>query len=116
MVYQGYVDAYKLARERSGKVNLWPVDFIDFLQQKLNSLFTINSYILDEQKLVNPSEDNVAHPQETPYSISPLDFDPFKKLIRVDIISAQRWLEDSDGDNGDFKSETNLLSNQLRDY
>lgn len=115
-VYQGYVDAYKLARERSGKVNLWPVDFIDFLKQKLNSLFTINSYILDEQKLVNPSEDNVAHPQETPYSISPLDFDPFKKLIRVDIISAQRWLEDSDGDNGDFKSETNLLSNQLRDY
>ena len=115
-VYQGYVDAYKLARERSGKANLWPVNFIDFLQQKLNSLFTINAYILDEQKLVIPSVDNVANPQETPYDTSPLAFDPFKKLIRVDIISAQRWLDDSDVDNGELKSETNLLSNQLRDY
>lgn len=60
--------------------------------------------------------DNIAYPQETPYNISPLEFDPFKKLINVDVISAQRWLEDSDGDNGELRSDTNLLSYQLRDY
>lgn len=115
-LYQAYVDAYKLARERSGKATLWPVDFIDFLQQKMKSLFTMHAYILDEQKLVNPTEDNIAHPQEIPNNISSLDFDPFKNLIRIDIISAQRWLEDSDGDDKDSKTDNSLLSTQLRDY
>lgn len=115
-LYQSYVDAYKLARERSGKTALWPVDFIDFLQQKMKNHFTINAYILDEQKLVNPTKDNIAHPQEKPTNISPLAFDPFKNLIRIDIIPAQRWFEDSDGDDKSPKSDSSLLSTQLRDY
>ncbi len=115
-LYQAYVDAYKLARERSAKTTLWPINFVDFLQQKMKSLFTMHAYILDEQKLVIPTEDNVACPQEMPNNISPLDFDPFKNLIRIDIISAQRWLEDSDGDDKDSKTDNSLLSAQLRDY
>lgn len=115
-LFKAYIDAYELARERSVKTTLWPVNFDDFLQQKMKSHFTMNAYILDEQKLSNPTDDNMAHPQDTPYNISPLDFDPFKKLIRIDIISAQRWFEDYDGDDKESQNEGNLLSMQLRDY
>ena len=76
----------------------------------------MNAYILDPAKVVELTENSVASPQETPYNNSPLDFDPFKKLIRIDIISAQRWLEDSNEDENDTKSESSLLSAQLRDY
>lgn len=55
-------------------------------------------------------------PRTTPYNTSPLDFDPFKSLVRIDIISAQRWLEDSDGEENTAKKESALLSTQLRDY
>ena len=115
-LYQAYVDAYKLARARSGKANLWPVDLPDFLQQRMKTHFVMNTYILDEHKIVTPTADNVAHPQETPYNTAPLDFDPFKKLVRIDIISAQRWLEDSDGEESSASKDRALLSTQLRDY
>lgn len=115
-LYQAYVDAYKLARSRSGKVILWPVDLADFLQQKMKAHFVMNAYILDEHKIITPTADNVAHPQETPYNTAPLDFDPFKKLVRIDIISAQRWLEDSDGEESSTNKDRTLLSVQLRDY
>jgi len=115
-LYQAYVDAYKLARTRSGKAILWPVDLADFLQQKMKTHFVMNAYILDEDKVITPTADNVAHPQETPYNTAPLDFDPFKKLVRIDIISAQRWLEDSDGEESSTNKDRTLLSTQLRDY
>ena len=115
-LYQAYVDAYKLARTRSGKAILWPVDLADFLQQKMKTHFVMNAYILDEDKVISPTADNVAHPQETPYNTAPLDFDPFKKLVRIDIISAQRWLEDSDGEESSTNKDRTLLSTQLRDY
>lgn len=113
---QAYVDAYKLARERSRKAILWPIDLSDYLQQKMKSHFVMNAYILDEHKIIAPTADNIAHPQATPYNTSPLDFDPFKSLVRIDIISAQRWLEDSDGEENTAKKESALLSTQLRDY
>ena len=115
-LFQEYVAAYRLARARSDKAKLWPLDLTDYLHTKLKNHFIMNAYILDPAKVVDPTEDSVAYPQETPYNNSPLDFDPFKKLIRIDIISAQRWLEDSNEDDNDFKSESNLLSAQLRDY
>ena len=76
----------------------------------------MNAYILDPTKVVDLAQDSVASPQETPHNNSPLDFDLFKKLIRIDIISAQRWLEDSNDEDNDSKSESSLLSAQLRDY
>ena len=115
-LFQAYTEAYKLARERSGKAILWPKDFLDFLSQKMKSHFTMNAYLLDEQKIVVPSTDSIAIPQDMPSNESPLDFDPFKSLIRVDIISAQRWLEDSDGSENETQSSESLLSTQLKDY
>lgn len=115
-LFQEYVSAYKLARTRSDKAKLWPLNFKDYLQNKMKTHFVMNAYILDPAKLVDLMGDSVASPQETPYNNSPLDFDPFKKLIKIDIITAQRWFEDSNEDDNDSTSESNLLSAQLRDY
>lgn len=115
-LYSAYVDSYKSAQEHSKKFHLWPNDLCDFLSQKIGLFFTMNAYILDEAKLVEPDEDNTAHPQTTPYGNAALDFDPFKNLIRIDIIAAQRGLEDSENENSQTSSESSLLSSQLRDY
>ena len=115
-LFRAYVETYTLARERSGKNPLWPISLADFLQQKLRSFFVMNAFILDESKITPPTRDNIACPQQTPYDTAPLDFDPFKSLIRIDVISAQRWLEDSDGNESSIQSDAQLLSNQLREY
>ena len=115
-LFQEFVSAYKLAHTRSDKAKLWPLNFTDYLHNKMKTHFVMNAYILDPAKLVELSGDSIASPQETPYNNSPLDFDPFKKLIKIDIISAQRGLEDSNEDDNDTAIESNLLSAQLRDY
>ena len=115
-LFQEFVAAYKLARTRSDKAKLWPLNFTDYLHNKMKTHFVMNAYILDPAKLMDLSEDSIASPQETPYNNSPLDFDPFKKLIKIDIITAQRGLEDSNEDDNDSTIESNLLSAQLRDY
>ncbi|MBQ8570691.1 MAG: AAA family ATPase, partial [Kiritimatiellae bacterium] len=115
-LFQEFVPAYKLARTRSDKAKLWPLNFTDYLHNKMRTHFVMNAYILDPAKLVDLSKDSIASPQETPYNNSPLDFDPFKKLIKIDIITAQRGLEDSNEDDNDSAIESNLLSAQLRDY
>ena len=115
-LFQEFISAFELARTRSDKAKLWPLDLTDYLHNKMKKHFVMNAYILDPDKIVPLGQDSTAYPQETPYNNSPLDFDPLKKLIRVDIISAQRWLEDSSDDDNDAKSESNLLSAQLRDY
>lgn len=115
-LFQDYVETYKIACSRSEKAKLWPLDLADFLNQKIKNYFEMNAYILDPSKIVPPSAASIASPQETPYNNLPLSFDPFKKLIRIDIISAQRWLEDSDRNDNGTSVENNLLSTQLRDY
>ena len=115
-LFEEFVSAYKLARTRSDKAKLWPLNFTDYLHNKMKTHFFMNAYILDPAKLMELSEDSIASPQETPYNNSPLDFDPFKKLIKIDIITAQRGLEDSNEDDNDTATESNLLSAQLRDY
>ena len=115
-LFQEFVAAYKLARTRSDKAKLWPLNFTDYLHNKMKTHFVMNAYILDPAKLVDLTEGSIASPQETPYNNSPLDFDPFKKLIKIDIITAQRGLEDSNEDDNDTATESNLLSAQLRDY
>ncbi len=115
-LYSAYVDSYKAAQEHIKKIHLWPKDLCDFLSHKIGTFFVMHAYILDEAKLIEPDDNNTAHPQETPYDNAFLDFDPFKNLIRIDIIAAQRGLDDSDSGNSQTSSESSLLSSQLRDY
>ncbi len=117
-LYGDFADAYQKAHYGKEDLKLWPVDFCDFLGAKIQSLFTMNAYILDPNKIQDVSPDDSAQPQAMPIGIAPLNFDPFKNLIRVDIISAQRGLDDSDDkDDNDVQStDSSLLSDQLRSY
>lgn len=116
-LFASFSIAYKASHEGKSDLKLWPLDMCDFLREKISSYFTVNAYVLDPSKIVMPSENNIANPQLTPTGISPLDFDPFKELIRIDIISAQRGLDDSDDESDDKTAgNSNLLSDQLRSY
>lgn len=116
-LFAGYRQAYALAQEKSEKLKLWPEDLCSFLRIKLDSYFAMNFYILDETKIKTPNEENIAYPQDTPYDMEPLEASPFDDIIKIDIISAQRSLEDTDSSNNE-RSEAgcSLLSSQLREY
>lgn len=114
-LYGAFADAYRKAHEGKDGLKLWPNDFCDFLGTKLQIFFTMNAYILDPDKIQIPQDDNIAQPQPMPVDVEPLDFDPFKSLIKVDIISAQRGLDDND-ESDESITDSSLLSDQLRTY
>jgi len=99
---------------------LWPKDFQDFLSRKLNTHFTVNTYLLDPTKQKEPLTDGTAMPQELPMGSEPVEGNPIEKLVRVDEIAAQRGLGESDGgqDGSDEPSRrgTRKLSRQLSSY
>ncbi len=102
---------------------LWPRSMMDFLSRRLRATFEVKAYLLDPAKLV-PSKDGVASPQSLPSESEPVDGDPFKGLIRIDEISAQRGFGFSarTAPRGDDPSEErdqrggSKLSGQLRSY
>lgn len=104
----------------------WPQNLIDFLGRKkrLRSLFSVQAYLLDPAKLLPPEKGN-ARPQEISATNEPVGLDPFKGLIKVDEISAQRGFGHSggsaEGGDGDDTSTSGTdggrrLSTQLRNY
>ncbi|WP_374765277.1 AAA family ATPase [Yunchengibacter salinarum] len=101
---------------------LWPRSLTDFMQRRFGSLFTVQSYILDPEKLVDP-EHGEAKPQALPADPVPIGSEPFQGLIRIDEISAQRGFGQVDGlkdfdDDGRLSGSTTTrrMSNQLRRY
>lgn len=101
---------------------LWPRSMMDFLSLKLKTLFEVRAYLLDPAKLVLPAS-GIASPQPLPDGSEPIDGDPFKKIIRIDEISAQRGFGfvtasgRADDPNDDAKSKGGKkLSTQLRNY
>ena len=107
---------------QSKPVVLWPHTLTDFLQRRFNTLFTVRSYILNPEKLSDP-KDGQAILQGLMDSATAIDGDPFKGLIRIDEISAQRGFDQPDAFR-DFESDSPLagssatrrMSNQLRRY
>ena len=108
-----------------GGLSVWPDNFLQFLEKRLRSLFTVRSYVLDPDKR-RPPEKGAARPQELPSTRLPIDGDPWKGLIRIDEIAAQRDLSDAGnssrmiGDD-DMAEKGNQklkrrLSEQLRAY
>lgn len=69
--------------------SLWPQSMMDFLGRRLRSLFTVRAYLLDPAALKSP-QGGLAVPQVLSPDSDPVDGDPFKGLICVDEISAQR--------------------------
>lgn len=104
-------------------VSLWPVDLADFLQRRLGRLFTVKAYILDPSKCVE-LEHGAAKPQLLPADATALDDDPFKVLIKINEISAQRGFgqevdidfDEEIGGGTSTSAGTRKLSEQLRRY
>jgi predicted ATP-dependent endonuclease of OLD family len=111
-----YRDLYTAARKTesfnpSGRLALWPKNLCEFLEKRLNTLFTLKAYILDPEKANNDQ------PQETAYDMECLEQNPLEGLINIDIISAQRGFSDPEsGDNNKDNNSSGNLSSQLRSY
>jgi len=98
---------------------LWPLDMGQFLERKLNSHFEVKAYTLDPAKLKLPSH-GMANPQVLPVEREPISGNPFKGLIKINEIDAQRGFSDasSSNDSGDSYNTggKRKLSEQLRSY
>jgi predicted ATP-dependent endonuclease of OLD family len=104
--------ARKTEKARAKKTpvkNLFPKDLCEFLEKKLNTYFSIKSYILD------PTKHSTDPPQATPFDMECLTDNPLKGIIRVNMIDAQRGFSDPASSD---KSERacGQLSAQMRGY
>ena len=102
--------------------SLWPKSMIEFLSRRLRAMFEVKAYLLDPAKLEDPGNGE-AKPQPLPADSQALSSDPFKGLIRIDEISAQRGLgwttSTGAGDEDQVDNSTRpgkRLSTQLRGY
>lgn len=102
------------------QVTIWPQNLVEFLQRRVTKYFGIATYVLDPEACVDPLHGR-AQPQALDGS-DPIDGDPFKGLIRIDEISAQRGFGHggeeiaADGEVTSTGSVSRKLSSQLRQY
>ncbi len=111
-LHDDFCEAYNRSKTIKGKskLKLWPSHMWEFLEKRLHKYFSIRAYILDPTQV--SEADNII-PQELPEDSEPLDMaNPFKGLVRIDIINAQRGF--TDANDGNTNSIT--LSSQLREY
>lgn len=107
------------ASEDARNIKLWPESLLDFLDRQLNSFFAINYYKLDPTK-TSPPENGKAILQPLFVDLPAFESDPFKGLIKIDHINAQRGFHDQNanslGDQNQEKVSNKKLSEQLRSY
>ncbi|WP_417591442.1 ATP-dependent endonuclease [Owenweeksia hongkongensis] len=104
---QAHKNSNQLLLEKKKSFKLWPKHFWDFCERKLNTTFTLKTYLLDPDK--------VNEVQDLSDTNSAIDGDVLKGLIKVDIINAQRGFTDANTENTENTSYRNL-STQLRTY
>lgn len=102
-----YNKSNQLLQEKGKEFKLWPKTLWDFCERRLNSHFTLKTYLLDPEK----------HEEEQELSESniTLDGDVLKGLIKIDIINAQRGFSDVNSETTENSNIKNL-SSQLRSY
>lgn len=100
-----YNKSNKLSQEKGKDFKLWPKSFWDFCERKLNTHFTIRTYLLDPER---PNEK-----QELAKNNIAVDGDVLKGLIKIDVINAQRGFSDA---NSEATDNNKNLSSQLRKY
>lgn len=106
-LFTDYRDAYFAAREvekakENVEIRLYPINLSEFLEKNLNTYFSIKTYILDEAK------EEQGNPQETPFEMECFIDNPLKKIIKVDMIDAQRGFTDPDNTDGTIRSKQQL--------
>ncbi|MDX8341784.1 AAA family ATPase [Draconibacterium sp. IB214405] len=113
-LYTEFVDKIKSSQAivssrkfQNGDFKMWPKDMWDFLDKRINSFFSVKTYLLNPEL-----SDNV---QKLPNNSIPLESEAFNGLIKVDIINAQRGFS---GTNPEETESSNIknLSSQLRSY
>jgi predicted ATP-dependent endonuclease of OLD family len=128
-LYSEYVKAVALAEEtkkvaqqpgpdgkaQEYKVKLWPQSFRDFLDKRARALFEVKAYTLDPTKCALPNC-GVAQPQSLPENSEAIEGDPFRGLIRINEIHAQRGFADASGRDAGASKDERRLSEQLRTY
>jgi predicted ATP-dependent endonuclease of OLD family len=127
-LYKGFVAAFrrsseaKIAAMQTGSVLqslvLWPRTMQDFLDRELGKHFAVRAHILDPNKVGQPV-DGIARPQALPAGNEPVDGDPLKGLVKIDVIPAERDFADADSRDrvrGGGHREARKLSGQLRSY
>ncbi len=110
VLHDDFCESYNRSKLIKGKSNLklWPSHMWEFLEKKLHKYFVIKSYVLDPTKL-----EKIGSPQKLSEDSDSLDMvNPFKGLIRIDIINAQRGFTDSN----DKSINSVTLSSQFREY
>lgn len=116
-LFLDYREAYFAARttenignqDETSKINLFPTNLCEFLNKKLNTYFSIKSYVLDPSKIAD------FPPQQTQYEMECFTSNPLREIIRIDIIDAQRGFTDPDTHTENIKYK-NQLSTQMRKY
>lgn len=112
-LYKGYKETYEKARDTESKrakgstLTLWPKTMQGYLTRKLETFFLVNSYLLDPSKKDKK--------QEIDEEVIPLSASPFKGLIKIDVINAQRGFSDPHSGEGQTNGDKRL-STQFRNY
>ena len=105
------------------KLRVWPKSLTDYLERHLRAHIGLESFALDPSSIAAPIK-GLATPQDLPAKALPLEKNPFKNLIKIDEIAAQRDFSDA-GDRGQTGEDSNdastrrfkrRLSEQLRSY
>jgi predicted ATP-dependent endonuclease of OLD family len=106
------------------KLSVWPLCLTDFLERRLRAHLELAAFPLDPQAVTLPGKSGFATPQDLPAIALRFDHPPFKNLIKIDEIAAQRDFADA-GERehgGEEKAEAGVrrfkrrLSDQLRSY
>lgn len=105
------------------KIAVWPRSLTDFLERRLRGHIELSAYPLDPTAVKMPGKCGLATPQVLPASALAFDHPPFKNLIKIDEIAAQRDFADAgEHEPGEDKGESSTrrfkrrLSDQLRSY
>ena len=105
------------------KLAVWPLCLTDFLERRLRAHLELAAFPLDPRAVTLPGKCGLAVPQDLPASALRFDHPPFKDLVKIDEIAAQRDFADAgDREGGDDKAEVGVrrfkrrLSDQLRSY
>jgi len=117
--------AVKVAQPGGGSepITIWPERLTDFLERKLRTHVQLSAYPLDPAAVVPPKKGSAA-PQALPAGAFPLEKNPFRHLIKIDEIAAQRDFSDASERGADDEAGGDVtprrfkrrLSDQLRGY
>lgn len=118
-------EAANLDGDQNEDFELWPAQMEEFLDRRLAKHFAVKAYPLDPAKL-QVTEDGLANPQSLDSESEPFERAPFRGLIQIDEIYAQRGFSDptsadraefdfSSGERG-YRAHKRKLSEQLRTY